>query len=128
MQKSNFCFKHLPSYFNSVVSQIIKMGWLLQCNIGSLRKHKPPVTCSISLSKNYVIVKPFSRNINRQRQSSVEKKCQSASPSQVFLSRPSLILWQRKVSKTHLLCDRILIYLSSLNLYYSEFSYINAAC
>ena len=39
------------------------MGWLLNCNTGSLRKHKPAVLCSVSLSNTYVIVKACSRNI-----------------------------------------------------------------
>ena len=36
------------------------MGWLLHCNTGSLRKHKPSVPCSILLSNNYVIIKACS--------------------------------------------------------------------
>ena len=30
------------------------MGWLLHCDNGSLRKHKPSVPCSALLSNNYV--------------------------------------------------------------------------
>ena len=55
IQKSNFCFENLLTYFNSVTlnlnNETIKMGWLLHCDTGSLREHKPFVTCSISLSQ-----------------------------------------------------------------------------
>ena len=37
-------------------NEIIEMGWLLHCNTGSFRKHKPSVPCSVLLSNNYVIV------------------------------------------------------------------------
>ena len=60
IQKSNFCFKDLLSYFNS---EIIMMEWLLHSNTGSLRKHKPSVPCSALLSNIYVIIKAFSGNI-----------------------------------------------------------------
>ena len=39
------------------------MQWLLHCNTGCLREHKPSVPCSILLSNNFVIVKTYSKNI-----------------------------------------------------------------
>ena len=39
------------------------MRWLLHCNTGCLREHKPSVPCSVLLSNNFVIVKACSKNI-----------------------------------------------------------------
>ena len=33
-------------------NEIIKMGWLLHCNTGCLKKHKTSVPCSVSLKKH----------------------------------------------------------------------------
>ena len=90
------------------------MVWLLYWNLGSLRKHKPSVLCSVSLSNYYVIVKAFSRNISGSTNLAYSKKSQPASSCHSFLSRPSFVPWQRKVGKNHLLCDRTLFYPSSL--------------
>ena len=103
------------------------MGWLLHCNTGSLRKHKPSLPCSILLSNNYVIIKTCIRNIKGQHQSRLQQKSQLKSFRQAFLSWPSFIPWQRKVCKMHILCNRTLFYPSSLNSCYSELNYLTTA-
>ena len=50
------------------------MGWLLFCNTGSLRKHKPFLLFSVLLSNNYLIVKAFSRNITGSTNLAFSKK------------------------------------------------------
>ena len=39
------------------------MWWLLHCNTGCLKEHKPSVPCFVLLSKNFVIIKACSKNI-----------------------------------------------------------------
>ena len=39
------------------------MRWLLHCNTGCLREHKPSVPCSVLKSMNFVIVKACCRNM-----------------------------------------------------------------
>ena len=178
------------------------MGWLLHCDNGSLRKHKPSVPCSALLSNNYVFfllffylgflsrtftvhetagegggylfnsslpLPPASQTLRYQpgdycreltsahswqpdsnreplvserkslnnyvivkgtlRAAPIQRKAktQSASSCQAFLSRPSFVPWQRKVSKMHLHCNRPLFYPSSINFCYLEFNYITTA-
>ena len=99
------------------------MGWLLHCNTGSTGKHKPSVPCSILLSNNYVIVKGTLWAAPIQGTA----KNQSTSSNQAFLSRLSFVPSERKVGKMHLLCDKMLLYPSSINFCYSEINDITAA-
>ena len=77
------------------------MGWLLPCNTGSLRKHKPFVPYSVSLSNNDVIAKAFSRNITGSSNLPYSKKLNPQVP--VWLSFQDLTLF---LGKMHLLCKK----------------------
>ena len=57
------------------------MGWLLHCNLGSLRKYNPSVPSSVLLSNNYVIVKACSRNITGSTNVAYSEKSTSKFPS-----------------------------------------------
>ena len=78
------------------------MGWLLHCNTGSLRKHKPSVPCSVLLLKKYVIVKACSRNISGSTNLMYSKKTNL--PVQVRLSfqgLPSFLGKEKSVKCTY---------------------------
>ena len=88
---------------------------MLHCNNVSLRKHKPFVPCSILLSNNYVIIKACSSIIVGSTNLAYSKKVNLQVRVKLSLEGLPLLLWQRKVSKIYLLCDRTLFYSSSLN-------------
>ena len=81
-------------------NKIIKMGWLLHSNTGSLRKYKPPVLFSVSLLNNYVIVKAFSKNISSSTTLTYCQKVNLQVPVRLsFQGLPSL-LGKRKSAKS----------------------------
>ena len=75
------------------------MGWLLLCNTGSLRKHKPFVPCSVSLSNNYVIVKAFSKNITGSTNLAFSKKVNLQVPVRFSFQGLPLFLGKEKSVK-----------------------------
>ena len=120
------CFSWGLTKFNSFTDKFFIMK--LSRWDGSLRKHKPSLPCSISLSNNCVTIKACCKNVNRQHQSSIQQKSNPTIFHQAFLSRPSFVFWQRKVGKMHLLCNRVLFNPSILNFCCLEFHYITTGC
>ena len=75
--------------------KLLKNGWLLHCNTGSLRRYEASVSCFISLSNNYETVKACSKNIT----CSINQGSQSTNSCQAFLSKSSFIPCQKKSAK-----------------------------
>ena len=65
------------------------LRWDVCCNTGSLRKHKPSVPCSISLSNIYVSVQACRRNIMSSTNLVNREKV-----NQAFFSRSFFVLLQ----------------------------------
>ena len=75
------------------------MRWLLHCDTDSLRKHKPSVPCSVSLSNNYVIIKAFSRNITDSNNLAFSKKVIQQVPVRLSFKGLPLIFGKEKSAK-----------------------------
>ena len=75
------------------------MGWLLHCNTGSLRKHKPSVPCSVSLSNSHVSVKAFSRNITGSTNLTYSKKVNMKVLVRLFFQGLPLFLGKENLAK-----------------------------
>ena len=75
------------------------MGWLLHCNTGSLRKHKPSVPSSVLLPNNYVIVKTCSRNITDSTNLAYSKKSTYKSPPRLSCQGLPSFLGKEKSAK-----------------------------
>ena len=68
------------------------MSWLLNCNTGCLRKHKPSVPCSVLLSSNFVTVKACSKKTMGSTDLSYSEKVNLKVPvSLSFQGLPSFV-------------------------------------
>ena len=68
------------------------MWWLLNCNTGCLRKHKPSVLCSVLLSSNFVIVKACTKKTMGSTDLAYSKKVNLKFPvSLSFQGLPSFV-------------------------------------
>ena len=93
-------------------NEIIKMEWLLHCSTGSLRKHKPSVPCSVSLSNNYMIVKAFSRNITGNTNLAFSKNVSLQLPVRLSFQGLSSFLVKEKSAKcTYFATERVILFL-----------------
>ena len=89
----------------------IKMSWLLNCNTGSLRKHKPSVPCSVLISNNYVIVKTCSRNITGSTDLAYSEKVNLQVSVQLsFQSLPSFLVKEKSATCTYFATRRYFIH------------------
>ena len=87
------------------------MVWLLHCDTDSLRKHKPSVPCSVSLSNNYVIVKAFSRNITDSTNLAFRKKVNQQVPVRLSFQDLPLYFGKEKSAKcTYIVTRRCFIH------------------
>ena len=80
-------------------NEIIKMGWFLHYDTGSLRKHKPSVSCSVLLSNNYVIIKTCSKNIMGSTNLVYSEKVNPKVPVRLSFQCLPLFLVKEKLTK-----------------------------
>ena len=75
------------------------MRWLLHCNTGCLREHKPSVPCSVLLSNNIVIVKAYSKNIMGSTDLAYSKKVDLKVPVRLHFQGLPLFPYAEKSSE-----------------------------
>ena len=75
------------------------LRWDVYCNTGSLRKYKPSVPCSISLSNTYVTVQACSRNITRSTNLAHREKVNLQVLIRLSFQGHSLFLGKEKSAK-----------------------------
>ena len=89
----------------------MRMGWLLHCNTGSLRRHKPFVPSSVLISNNYVIVKACSRNITGSTNLAYSENVNLQVPVRLsFQSFPSFLGKQKSTKCTYFSTERCFIH------------------
>ena len=84
-------------------NKIIKMWWLLNCNTGYLRKHKPSVPCFVLLSNNFVIVKACSKKTMGSTDLAYSKKVTLNVPIRFFFQDLPSFLDTEKSAKCNYL-------------------------